>query len=416
MFNQFTPTPQVDKKTLEGWVRRGLGSPEQIVRYRDQLDMYDHYGVDTPDALREAIERESERQEAQPQHTPALQQIAIDFAIPASSIEGCRGREQGQPEKILIVTFTGLALAPIRGKHPGGFLAWTFANNLDARGGGVVTRDSLRDYLRRCGAGGRQVRRWLSDALRAGFFSSTRQGRVLRIASRERVARGLGVTRLGAKVRMPAEYLTGDHWRSWIWAAYLQSLMRDKTCEKTGPDGRPVPHVYQVGAIISREKLRELTGVPGGTQRYLEKFIPVEYKQNYSFGEDLGDRLERSDNAFIRHCKGGLQVIASRKPDARKVKLDTGIAIIRRNCDPAPPRNTGKGRNNSTPAGGFGAYCSKAGGTVRAPGRLFYDDQGKLDKKAKWVGTQDRQDITELFLKNSQGRVTWWQSVSLQAA
>jgi hypothetical protein len=121
-----------------------------------------------------------------------------------------------------------------------------------------------------------------------------------------------GVSRVFVPVEMDPMKLVGRGWKAWVWGAVLTSL------GKLTPDG-------DIALTMTREKLRDLTGVPEKNQQRFERKIGVIARPNYAVTsldptklDGIRDHLQH--HAFVWHdTTRNKKAVGWRLPDTRVV-------------------------------------------------------------------------------------------------
>lgn len=254
-------------------------------------------------------------------------------------------------------------LLGLRSRSGGAWKLWTLAHWIDTSGSGVVTRAKLQERLQ---LDPRKFRRWLSEAEEIGLvkLENWRSGAVLILTGIERAARILGCESLGPRpMSLPVELLLGAGWRSHIWAAMLASLGREG------------------GVMISRAKLRELTGISERSQSRFEREAGVKIKANYCVTDQASDQLSgkrefgRAHAFPWRDAASGERVIGWRLPDTRRA--------------PGHVWRCASGRAKKINRVLRGASFLKARGRLRMP-RIFWATLEKAERAAQRMGLPDQ--------------------------
>lgn len=393
------------------WVRRGLGTPDQLERYRSFIASYEAQTVDSP------AQHTLFDQVHQADPEPILPQ-------PEDTQPERRQTEDTQTVKI----HAQLALAAGRGNHPGALQVWYLARNFVKDGSGIISRADLFATLRALGVDERRRRRWLVDAKAVGLICEVRGGSAYRLTSLARVAELYGVADdIGATALVSAVDWAGKHWRSIAWGAFLESFGRLETI--TNKDG--IKEKVKIYYPVSRAVLADISGVPEQTQRDLERHIPVIKRKNYKITDTPADhiesykRLEGVTHAIPRRVTGAGAFVAVRLPDRRRLKPGTVTVLgFGRSVAIREDKQSGRGhacKNIENPGSDSGVVDGLQSERLQAVGatggkvRLFYRDADKLSKRARKMGLAGVTHITELFRKipgkDSIGRYYrcgWW--------
>lgn len=214
--------PQFPKHVYTAWLASGSGTPEQLARYRSDLQWY----LD-----RESGDLFTPPQPPQPEPTP---------------------ESDPWPERIKVWPMVGLA--SIKPALSGAWRAWSLAHTLDQPGSGVIPESTLRQYLTHLRVSERLQRYWLAAAIRSGLLTPRifkRSGdRVYILASLARGAAICGAGHIGRPAELQARALVKSGWKRHLWAAYLVTL-----------GGRP----------LSQRKKAELTGIEPRLQRLWQR-------------------------------------------------------------------------------------------------------------------------------------------------
>jgi hypothetical protein len=229
---------------------------------------------------------------------PIIVQPPISFQ-PIHTEEENKGR---LPNDIRI--FPGMAVAAFSGSGAGrAWRCWTLARDIDKPGAGLVMRSELLARFEQLGVSSRQVNRFISDAKRTGLISKvihrgSSEGYLL--AGAVQAARLLHCRHVGSRpVKVSIRGLFAPGWHNLAWCAFLSIF--------DGP--------------ISREKLRELTGIPERTQYKLERENGlVDYRKNYAVSKLPADHTQgiRKIHRGAFAYKGR---VAWRLPDKRTVSM-----------------------------------------------------------------------------------------------
>jgi hypothetical protein len=157
----------------------------------------------------------------------------------------------------------------------GAFRLWVLAKAIDSKGSGVVTDTTLRGKAAELGVHDRTYRRWRSAATSLGLFEVLRRrsGETYRLASWGNGCKALGCSRVGSRyVIIQLSKLFKKGWKGAIYAACLtrrgspkKYIYHDKK------DDHVKEKIITVFSPISREKIKDLTGIPATTQRRLER-------------------------------------------------------------------------------------------------------------------------------------------------
>lgn len=353
----FTDSDRQKYIACQEWVRRGLGTPDQLARYRAYIATFEanQATVDNPPA----------------QHT------LFDQADPQPVTPQAEDTP-GHPETVKVWAMVGLHA--IGGNHGGGWRFWALAHTLDTQGSGWVWRSDLWGWLSHLGVGDRQRRRWLRDAINTGLVREAGDRYYLTGLSRAAVI--LGCQQVGRPAEVSAAGLVGKGWRAVVWGAYIATL-----------NGRP----------MSQETKHRLTGVDPRTQRNYQAAIPGEARRNYAKTNTPGDHVDGiRDNGRGAAFVGRDGKLVYRLPDIRIVP--SGLA-----------RLTPKGRSRK--AQKQVNACLPRGGHSDRFLRLFHDTANGVKATLRQISRADLppwETPGELFELSHAGRsVNLWQPVAV---
>ena len=176
---------------------------------------------------------------------------------------------------------------------------WFLAKRFDVDGLGKIPLDGFWKSCKALGLRRRSFTNWYRQARDLGLFKQINRGEKGTWAVMPAWEKGFAI--LGCfnpgkrKAHIDAAAIIGRDWFAYVWAAALSTY----------------------GAMISREKLRELTGVPERTQYRLEQKAGVESMANYCKSKlDLG-RLTGIKDYKQPHAFNGHNGIMWRLPDTR---------------------------------------------------------------------------------------------------
>lgn len=401
----FTEHDRQKYESCKVWVTRGLGTPDQLARYRSFITEYEarQAAVVIPTLF--------DDHQADPQTVTEDQPQTVTEDTPEPQIK----------------IHSLLALSAGRGNHPGALQVWYIARSLDRTGSGVITRGDLVSFLRSLGVNERRRRRWLSDAKSANLIQEVRGGDQYRLTSLERAAAIYGcIDDIGCTALVPADQWAGKHWRSIAWGAFLESFGKLETIT----DQEGVKQSVVIYYPVSRSTLADISGVPEQTQRDLERHIPVIKRRNYKITETPAEhleaykRLEGVKHAITRRVTGKGAFVAVRLPDRRRLKsgvvktlgFGRAAAIRKNNQDKRGhaykyTESTGD-QSSCVSDGSRPDDRSRAAGAIGGrPWRLFFRKADDLDKKAREMGRNNVLHIPELFRKLPGGRFQkcgWW--------
>jgi len=175
---------------------------------------------------------------------------------------------------ISLTFFPRIGIAAMRGNFGGAWRLWLITKNLDNEGRGAIPSSALLTYADYLRLNSRTLHRWHNVAGDLGLIHNvTRKSgeRWVVITSHEKAAFALGCMHVDRRQAIiPAKALVSTGWRAIVWAGFIATL-----------PGRP----------ISRNKLREITGVPKSTQRNYEKNAGVRRIPNYILSDMTDDFL-----------------------------------------------------------------------------------------------------------------------------
>jgi len=211
-------------------------------------------------------------------------------------------------------------LACLSFKRGGAFRVWTFAKHLDGAGGGVIDRKVLRAGMQALRVKSHNVRRWIDDALQAGFMKEhtyRKSGQRVYILAGlagcvESVIRPKSVTcpRIGIPAYIPLEKLFKAGWKKYLWAGYLVTL-------KERPASQKVKH--------------DLTGMSPRTQRNLQRGVSTQVL-NFAETDFTRDHLTGLNECSNYHYfVSPTGAVMQRLPDIRSVAPD--VAAIGIPCE-----------------------------------------------------------------------------------
>jgi len=216
-----------------------------------------------------------------------------------------------------------LGIRAVREGLGGAFRAWTLMRHWDPAGSGAVNKKEIEPRAIACGLTKRRWRRWVKEAIQAGFIRPAyrqidgEQQTFYRLTGAVRVALSLGVERLGNyAAEIDISLFIRRDWRSSLWAAYVATLDQENP--------------------TSREIMRLQTGVPETTQRRYENAQRdvVIRTPNYAVTNTPAKNLEGFRENCVPHAfayyDGEREVCAYRLPDSRRVQSPLVRGLDRR--------------------------------------------------------------------------------------